>query len=77
MCSGYSGPSGSGMRAYFKDAAKSMGATVGGSGSGGVSSGGASGPSAARSTGALYMRRKAGAPVLDNMFGVDNGSSVA
>lgn len=40
----------------------------------GVTSGGYSGPSAARSAGAVYMRRKSGAPLLDSMFGVEQAN---
>lgn len=72
MCTGYSGNSGTGIRAYAKDWAISKGAKIGGSG-GGIGTGGSSGPSAAAAAGAAYMRRKQGAPLLDSIFGVNNG----
>lgn len=71
MCSGYSGPGGTGIQAYIGDVAKKRGWVKSTPGSG-VNSGGSSGPSAAAAAGAAYMRRKAGAPLLDSIFGVDN-----
>lgn len=69
MCTaGYTSPNGNGTGfiAALKDRV-SKGKTAGG----GVGTGGYSGPSAAASAGTAYMRRKAGAPLLDSMFGVD------
>jgi hypothetical protein len=57
------------MIAYAKDR---YGTKKGSTGSG-INSGGSSGPSAAGAAGMAYMRRKAGAPLLDTMFGVTNG----
>lgn len=69
MCSGYSGQSGTGIQAFLKDAVtKRRGGTP--AAGGGVSTGGASGPSAASAAGTAYVRRKAGVPLLDSIFGV-------
>lgn len=51
---------------------KIKGKTGSGTG-GGVSTGGGSGPSAGLATRAMAARQKAGAPYLDDMFGVKNG----
>lgn len=47
------------------------GKTTASTAGGGVTSGGFSGPSAARSAASVYLRRKASAPTLDSMFGVE------
>lgn len=67
MCgSSYSGPSGTGFAAFIKDAV-GKGKKPGG---GGVSTGGYSGPSATSAMATQFIGRKAGAPLLDDKFGV-------
>lgn len=68
MCAS-SGSGGTLASAFRSLGAKWSGKTA--TAAGGVTSGGASGPSAAAAAGAAYMRRKAGAPLLDTLFGVE------
>ena len=70
MCSSYSGPSCTGIQAFFKDRVGKGKLTPGT----GITTAGGSGPSAASIAGpSSYIRRKSAAPALDNIFGVSNG----
>jgi hypothetical protein len=62
------------MQAYFKDAATSFGGRSTSIAAGtGIATVGSSGPSATQAAATSYLRRKSASPLLDNIFGVQNG----